>query len=162
MGPLGFADADVYLRTATAVDAQGWASYGMVRMPEYRWGIFLADAVPDRRIGLATRSASRCGSRCRRAPLGSAPADRDPGRHRAASVEQQRMLGRTCPSLYDLRKPLPGQCRGRRHLWAMAYLLHGYFGRDGREEADELLARHSGDLDKPRILGTSTSRSPIG
>jgi benzoyl-CoA 2,3-dioxygenase component B len=33
-------------------------------------------------------------------------------------------------------------------------LLHGYFGRDGREEAAELLARHSGDTDKPRILGT--------
>jgi len=41
-----------------------------------------------------------------------------------------------------------------RHLWAMVYLLHAYFGRDGREEAEELLARHSGDVDKPRILGT--------
>ena len=41
-----------------------------------------------------------------------------------------------------------------RHLWAMVYLLHGYFGRDGREEAEELLTRHSGDPDKPRILGT--------
>jgi benzoyl-CoA 2,3-epoxidase subunit B len=36
----------------------------------------------------------------------------------------------------------------------MVYLLHAYFGRDGREEAEELLARHSGDPDKPRILGT--------
>jgi benzoyl-CoA 2,3-epoxidase subunit B len=34
------------------------------------------------------------------------------------------------------------------------YLLHAYFGRDGREEAEELLARHSGDSDKPRILTT--------
>jgi benzoyl-CoA 2,3-dioxygenase component B len=33
-------------------------------------------------------------------------------------------------------------------------LLHGYFGRGGREEAEELLARHSGDPNKPRILGT--------
>jgi benzoyl-CoA 2,3-dioxygenase component B len=40
-----------------------------------------------------------------------------------------------------------------RHLWAMVYLLHTYFGRDGREEADELLARRSGDRDRPRILG---------
>jgi benzoyl-CoA 2,3-epoxidase subunit B len=39
-------------------------------------------------------------------------------------------------------------------LWAMVYLLHAYFGRDGREEAEELLQRHSGDVDKPRILGT--------
>jgi len=37
---------------------------------------------------------------------------------------------------------------------AMVYLLHAYFGRDGREEAEELLARHSGDADKPRILTT--------
>jgi benzoyl-CoA 2,3-dioxygenase component B len=40
-----------------------------------------------------------------------------------------------------------------RHLWAMVYLLHSYFGRDGREEAEMLLARRSGDPDKPRILG---------
>jgi benzoyl-CoA 2,3-dioxygenase component B len=39
-----------------------------------------------------------------------------------------------------------------RHLWAMVYLLHAYFGRDGREEAEEMLLRHSGDEDKPRIL----------
>ncbi len=40
-----------------------------------------------------------------------------------------------------------------RHLWAMVYLLHSYFGRDGREEAEMLLERRSGDPDKPRILG---------
>ena len=34
----------------------------------------------------------------------------------------------------------------------MVYLLHAYFGRDGREEAGEMLARHAGDADKPRIL----------
>ena len=33
-------------------------------------------------------------------------------------------------------------------------MLHAYFGRDGREEAEELLHRHSGDVDNPRILGT--------
>ncbi|HXW52853.1 MAG TPA: benzoyl-CoA 2,3-epoxidase subunit BoxB, partial [Myxococcota bacterium] len=41
-----------------------------------------------------------------------------------------------------------------RHLWAMVYLLHSYFGRDGRDEADELLARRSGNVDNPRILHT--------
>jgi benzoyl-CoA 2,3-epoxidase subunit B len=39
-----------------------------------------------------------------------------------------------------------------RHLWAMVYLLHGFFGRDGRDEADALLERRSGNPDKPRIL----------
>ena len=35
----------------------------------------------------------------------------------------------------------------------MVYLLHSYFGRDGREEAEGLLQRRSGDADKPRMLG---------
>jgi benzoyl-CoA 2,3-dioxygenase component B len=35
----------------------------------------------------------------------------------------------------------------------MVYLLHSYFGRDGREEAEALLERRSGNPDKPRILG---------
>ncbi|HUN47634.1 MAG TPA: benzoyl-CoA 2,3-epoxidase subunit BoxB, partial [Stellaceae bacterium] len=43
MGPSDFAAADVYLRTATSVDAKGWATYGTLRMPDYRWGIFLAE-----------------------------------------------------------------------------------------------------------------------
>jgi benzoyl-CoA 2,3-dioxygenase component B len=71
-----------------------------------------------------------------------------------ASVEQQRLLGHTCPSLYDLRNLFQVNVEEGRHLWAMVYLLHAYFGRDGREEAEELLARHSGDVDKPRILTT--------
>src|SRR6202789_3391611 len=90
-----------------------------------------------------------------------------PGEHRAnlrriivtqgdtepASVEQQRHLGLTCPSLYDLRSLFQVNVEEGRHLWAMVYLLHRYFGRDGREEAEEMLARHSGDIDSPRILG---------
>jgi benzoyl-CoA 2,3-dioxygenase component B len=36
----------------------------------------------------------------------------------------------------------------------MVYLLHTYFGRDGREEAEDLLLRRSGNPDKPRILTT--------
>jgi benzoyl-CoA 2,3-dioxygenase component B len=71
-----------------------------------------------------------------------------------ASVEQQRLLGHTAPSLYDLRNLFQVNVEEGRHLWAMVYLLHGYFGRDGREEAEQLLARHSGSIDNPRILGT--------
>ncbi|MGA2087515.1 MAG: benzoyl-CoA 2,3-epoxidase subunit BoxB, partial [Stellaceae bacterium] len=51
LGPSTFQGADVYLRTATSVDAKGWATYGTTKMPEYRWGIFLAEPVADRRIG---------------------------------------------------------------------------------------------------------------
>src|ERR1700685_4307014 len=75
-------------------------------------------------------------------------ADPDP-----ASVEQQRHLGLTAPSLYDMRNLFQVNVEEGRHLWAMVYLLHAYFGRDGRDEAEQLLQRNSGDPDKPRILG---------
>ena len=48
LGPVAFQDHDVYLRTAVSVSQDGWANFDYVRMPEYRWGIFLADAEPDR------------------------------------------------------------------------------------------------------------------
>ena len=47
-----------------------------------------------------------------------------------------------------------------RHLWAMVYLLQKYFGRDGREEAEGLLQRRSGDPDKPRMLGAFNEATP--
>jgi benzoyl-CoA 2,3-epoxidase subunit B len=155
MGPEGFQAADVYLRTATSVDAKGWASYGAVKMPDYRWGIFLADPEEDRRIGFGDNAGqpvwqqvpAEFRSTLRR--LIVTQGDTEP-----ASVEQQRRLGLTCPSLYDLRNLFQVNVEEGRHLWAMVYLLHAYFGRDGREEAEELLQRHSGDADKPRILGT--------
>jgi benzoyl-CoA 2,3-epoxidase subunit B len=155
MGPSDFASKDVYLRTATGVDAQGWASYGYVKMPDYRWGIFLADPLPERTIGFGDHYGEpawqqvpgELRSQFRRIIV--TQGDTEP-----ASVEQQRLLGLTCPSLYDLRNLFQVNVEEGRHLWAMVYLLHAYFGRDGREEAEELLARHSGDVDKPRILGT--------
>ena len=42
----------------------------------------------------------------------------------------------------------------------MVYLLHRYFGRDGREEAESLLERRSGDVDNPRILGAFNEPTP--
>jgi benzoyl-CoA 2,3-dioxygenase component B len=50
MGPDGFQDADVYLRTAVGVDPAGWAKFGYVKMPDYRWGILLAPKVEGRTI----------------------------------------------------------------------------------------------------------------
>ncbi|MEX0958952.1 MAG: benzoyl-CoA 2,3-epoxidase subunit BoxB [Burkholderiales bacterium] len=155
MGPSEFASNDVYLRTATGVDAQGWASYGYVKMPDYRWGIFLADPIAERTIGFGDHYGEPAWqqvpgdlrSQFRRIIV--TQGDTEP-----ASVEQQHLLGLTCPSLYDLRNLFQVNVEEGRHLWAMVYLLHAYFGRDGREEAEELLARHSGDVDKPRILGT--------
>ena len=155
LGPTDFQTADIYLRTATSVDPKGWANYDFVKMPEYRWGIFLAERDPARVAGFGD-------------DLGKPVWQQVPGEHRTtlrrlivtqgdtepASVEQQRLLGHSAPSLYDLRNLFQINVEEGRHLWAMVYLLHAYFGRDGREEAEELLARHSGDADNPRILGT--------
>jgi benzoyl-CoA 2,3-dioxygenase component B len=155
LGPADFQAAEVYLRTAISVDRQGWATFGHVKMPEYRWGIFLAERDPDRRVGFGDEYGKpvwqqvpgELRSSLRR--LIVTQGDTEP-----ASVEQQRLLGHTAPSLYDLRGLFQVNVEEGRHLWAMVYLLHAYFGRDGREEAEELLCRHSGDVDKPRILGT--------
>jgi benzoyl-CoA 2,3-dioxygenase component B len=77
-----------------------------------------------------------------------------------ASVEQQRFLGKTAPSLYDMRNLFQVNVEEGRHLWAMVYLLHKYFGKDGREEAEDLLQRRSGDADKPRMLGAFNEATP--
>ena len=153
MGPT-LPTEDVYLRTAINVGRDGWAHFDHVVMKDYRWGIFLAEREKDRAIGFGEHKG--------------APAwQKVPGEYRAdlqrliviqgdtepASVEQQRNLGATAPSLYDLRNLFQVNVEEGRHLWAMVYLLHAYFGREGREEAEQLLKRNSGDLDAPRILG---------
>src|SRR5438128_860637 len=53
-----------------------------------------------------------------------------------------------------------GGRRWGRPLGAMVYLLHAYFGREGREEAEELLHRNSGSADSPRILGAFNEETP--
>ncbi len=161
MGPEGFQDALVYLRTAVGVDPEGWAKFDFVKMPDYKWGILLAPAVEGRRIAFGAHK-------------GEPVWQEVPGEHRAmlrrllviqgdtepASVEQQRHLGATAPSLYDLRNLFQVNVEEGRHLWAMVYLLHKYFGRDGREEADDLLRRRSGHPDEARMLGAFNERTP--
>ncbi len=154
MGPEGFQRKDVYLRTAISVEPEGWAHFDFVKMPEYRWGIFLSPAKPQAAVGFgdyAGRPAyqevpGEFRNALRRIIV--TQGDTEP-----ASVEQQRRLGFTCRSLYDLRNLFQVNVEEGRHLWAMVYILQKFFGRDGREEAEELLARRSGDVDKPRILG---------
>src|SRR4051812_6858233 len=161
MGPEGFQQSLVYLRTAYSVDPRGWAKFDYVRMPEYRWGILLAPQEENRVVPFGQHYGE--------------PAWQDvPGEHRAmlrrliviqgdtepASVEQQRHLGKTAPSLYDMRNLFQVNVEEGRHLWAMVYLLQKYFGRDGREEADGLLRRRSGSDDAPRMLGAFNEATP--
>ena len=51
LGPAGSSDYEIFLRTAIDVSAKGWAHFDMVKMPEYRWGIFLGDKEENRKIG---------------------------------------------------------------------------------------------------------------
>ncbi len=161
MGPEGYQAHDVYLRTAISTEPGGWAHFGHVKMPDYRWGIFLDAQEPDRRIP--------CGDHAGEPAWQEVPgeyrnilrriivtqADTEP-----ASVEQQRWLAQTAPSLYDMRNLFQVNVEEGRHLWAMVYLLHAYFGKDGRDEADDLLARRAGDADKPRILDAFNQPCP--
>ena len=130
-------------------------------MPDYRWGIFLAEPEPDRthRLRRPHGPAGVAGG-ARRVPGRPAPPLVVQGDTEPASVEQQRHLCLTAPSLYDLRNLFQVNVEEGRHLWAMVYLLHRYFGRDGRDEADEMLERHSGDADHPRILGAFNEPTP--
>jgi benzoyl-CoA 2,3-dioxygenase component B len=130
-------------------------------MPEYRWGIFLTPRDAERKIAFGAHK-------------GDAVWQEVPGEYRStlrriivtqgdtepASVEQQRHLGLTCPSLYDMRNLFQVNVEEGRHLWAMVYLLHAHFGRDGREEAEALLERRSGDADNPRILTAFNEKTP--
>ncbi|HVB42877.1 MAG TPA: benzoyl-CoA 2,3-epoxidase subunit BoxB [Streptosporangiaceae bacterium] len=160
MGPT-LPTRDVYLRTAVNVGREGWAHFGHVAMRDYRWGIFLAERDPGRLIGFGAHK-------------GEPVWQKIPGEYRAelqrliviqgdtepASVEQQRNLGATAPSLWDLRNLFQVNVEEGRHLWAMVYLLHAYFGREGREEAQALLQRNSGSSESPRILGAFNEETP--
>ncbi len=159
--PQDFQKSLVYLRTAVSVDPKGWAKFDYVKMPEYRWGILLAPQVEDRKIP--------CGEH-----YGEAAWQEVPGEYRAmlqrliviqgdtepGSVEQQRFLGLTAPSLYDMRNLFQVNVEEGRHLWAMVYLLQKYFGKIGREEADDLLIRSSGSDEAPRMLGAFNEETP--
>ena len=161
MGPEGFQNSPVFLRTAVGVGGDNWAKFDFVKMPDYRWGVLLAPKVEGRTIPFGVHKGE--------------PAWQEvPGEYRAmlrrllviqgdtepASVEQQRHLGATAPSLYDLRNLFQVNVEEGRHLWAMVYLLQKYFARDGREEAQDLLKRRSGDADQPRMLGAFNERTP--
>ncbi len=161
IGPEGSQDSNVYLRTAVSVDPAGWAQFDHVKMRDYRWGIFLNQGEQDRKIQFGDHKGEKVWQdvpgeyRANLRRIIVTQGDTEP-----ASVEQQRHLGLTAPSMYDLRNLYQINVEEGRHLWAMVYLLHKHFGRDGREEADALLVRRSGDENNPRILGAFNEATP--
>ena len=115
MGPQGFQDYhQVYVRTAVSVDPSGWAHFEYVKLPEYRWGIFLADPVHDRRIGFGDffgqpvwqEVPGEFRNQLRR--LIVTQGDTEP-----ASVEQQRLARPALPEPLRPAQPVPGERRGR-------------------------------------------------
>ena len=159
--PPRYQQSMVYLRTAVSADSKGWAKFDYVKMPDYRWGVLLAPHQEDRTIP--------CGEHY------GAPAWQEvPGEYRnmlkrliviqgdtePASVEQQHLLALSAPSLYDMRNLFQVNVEESRHLWAMVYLLFKYFGRDGREEGEDLLRRSSGSEETPRLLGAFNEKTP--
>jgi benzoyl-CoA 2,3-dioxygenase component B len=163
MGPEGSVAHDVYLRTAVSVDPKGWAHFEYVKMPDYRWGIFLTPQEENKVIGFGAHK-------------GQPVWNEVPGEYRStlrriivtqgdtepASVEQQRQLGAICPSLYDLRNLYQVNVEEGRHLWAMVYLLHAHFGRDGREEGEACSSAARATPTSRASWAPSTRRRPTG
>lgn len=83
LGPEGALDYDVYLRTAISVETDGWANFGYVKMPDYRWGIFLAKPEEGRTIAFGEHRGEPAWQEVPGVPQSLAPADRHPRRYRA-------------------------------------------------------------------------------
>ena len=161
-GPVAFQDNDVYLRTAISVGAGGLGQLRPREDARLPLGHLPRRPGADRRIAFGDHmGAPVVAGRARRVPrpscAGCSSCRATPSRRRSSSSVA---LCLTAPSLYDLRNLFQVNVEEGRHLWAMVYLLHRYFGRDGRDEADELLERHSGDADNPRILGAFNEPTP--
>ena len=129
MGPDGTSANEVYLRTAiSASTPTAGRTSATSRCRTIAGASFWPSRDPNRVIGFGDHKGE--------------PAWQDvPGEYRTtlrrmivtqgdtepASVEQQRLLGQTAPSLYDLRNLFQVNVEEGRHLWAMVYLLHALF-----------------------------------
>src|SRR5574343_67646 len=131
MGPVGSHGFDVYLRTAVSVDPQGWAQFGHVKMPDYRWGIFLNPAEQERKIhfgdhmGEAAWQDVPCEHRANLRRIIVTQGDTEP-----ASVEQQRHLGQTCPSQHAPR--ILQAFNEKTPDWLSFYMFTFFTDRDGK------------------------------
>ena len=128
MGPVAFQDKPVYLRTAISVGQEGWANFGHVTMPDYRWGVFLAEPTPDRRIAFGDHKGEEVWQevpgpyRAELRRLLVVQGDTEP-----ASVEQQRALCMS-PSLTQWR-------RSRSNVWPASVTERWAFHSDSYDPA---------------------------
>ena len=161
MGPDRSRELDVYLRTAVSVDPQGWAQFGYVKMPDYRWGIFLNPPSKDRQIHLATTRGEAAWQEVPgRAPRQPAPHHRHAGRHRARLGGAAAPPGPDLPSLYDLRNLFQvnveeGATCGP--WWSCCTSTSAATAAKRRGPAQR---RSSGQTDNPRILQAFNEKTP--
>ena len=161
MGPEGFQEALVYLRTAVSVDPKGWAKFDYVRMPEYRWGILLAPQEEDRKIPFGHHMASRSGRTCRAniAPCCAASSSsratpsRPPSSSSAISARPRRR-STTCATCSRSMSRKAATC-GR---WSTS--CRNISAATAARRPSELLRRRSGDADTPRMLGAFNEATP--
>ena len=90
--------------TAVSVDPKGWAKFDYVKMPEYRWACCWSAGrgwrIPcgEHAGSPPARGAGEYGNMLKRLIVIQ-------GEYRTGQLEQQRFLGLTAPSLYDMRNP---------------------------------------------------------
>src|SRR5216683_2681369 len=118
MGPNESHNYEVYLRTAISVEPDGWAQFGYVKMPDYRWGIFLQPRDQKREVNFGIHK-------------GQAAWQEVPGEYRStlrrvivtqgdtepASVEHPRILGAFNEATPD---------------WLAFYMFTFFTDRDGK------------------------------
>src|SRR5258708_4130614 len=125
MGPNESHNYEVYLRTAISVEADGWAQFGYVKMPEYRWGIFLQPRDEKREVNFGIHKGQAAWqevpgeyrSTLRRVNVSEAHPD-------PASVESERMIGASSASLFRLCDIFKVNVEDRRAHLFIVYLLH--------------------------------------
>ena len=170
-GPVAYQENDIYLRTAVSVDTSGWAVYDYVRMPEYRWGIFLSPVKGERQIHFGDQIGTDCWDdvpgehRNELRRLIVTQGDTEPG-----SVEQQRALSLCAPVALRHAQPLPGERRrGASPVGdglSAADVLRPRWPRRGRGHADRaaratpIRRASSARSTTPSTTGSTSSASP--
>jgi benzoyl-CoA 2,3-dioxygenase component B len=156
-------DVDVYLRTAVSVDPQGWAQFGHVKMPDYRWGIFLAN--PAKPTARSTFGDHMGETAWQDVPgehrANAAPHHRHAGRHRAG-------LGRAAASPRPDRAQRSTTCATSSRSTSRKAATCGRWctcctstsAATAARKREALLERRSGDDDNPRILGAFNEPTP--
>src|SRR6266542_3184152 len=118
LGPTVFQENEIYLRTAVAVGREGWAHFDYVRMPDYRWGIFLAEPDPDRVVSHGQHKGE---------PVWQSV----PGEYRSVLRRLIVVQGDTEPASVELQRHL-GAFNERTPDWLSFFLFTYFTDRDGK------------------------------